>query len=322
MRALSRSPNIFENGLLLQAPATAFPRTLQDFRSPLFYPNQITKQSKRTFLNPTNFTRAFELLSNKNSPSSGNDSAPDTRPAIRHPTHTCTVPYSRSTIFDAIISVDRYPEFLPLVSSAEITKISDDDSSASCRSSQRRLRSKVGWRGPFPTRARVKVGYASMGLEEDWESAIRVWKARSGGNYDNNGISEDQRTEEKGSSELLCAEDQSWYIEAEDAPAPSQSQQDEAQPPKAIFEVLKARWELQEVQADSSPTTNTTTASSTSANHPNTSILHTRVNLDLYVQFRSFVYDRLFGNVESRVAAMMVGAFENRVRQLSAHANQ
>lgn len=67
-------------------------------------------------------------------------------------THTKLLPYSPQVIFKAVSDVSGYPTFLPFTISSNVTS-----------------RDSAG----YPTRARLKVGYAKFGLEEDWDSVVR-----------------------------------------------------------------------------------------------------------------------------------------------------
>jgi coenzyme Q-binding protein COQ10 len=65
--------------------------------------------------------------------------------------HTKTLPYSSQAIFKAISDVSGYPAFLPFTISSHVTE-----------------RDTAG----FPTRARLRVGYDKLGLEENWDSIV------------------------------------------------------------------------------------------------------------------------------------------------------
>lgn len=71
---------------------------------------------------------------------------------LRSLSHTKLLPYSPSVIFKAVSDVSGYPTFLPFTISSNVTS-----------------RDPAG----YPTRARLKVGYAKFGLEEDWDSIVR-----------------------------------------------------------------------------------------------------------------------------------------------------
>jgi coenzyme Q-binding protein COQ10 len=71
---------------------------------------------------------------------------------LRSLTHTKSLPYPSTTIFKAVSDVSGYPTFLPFTISSNVT-----------------TRDQEG----YPTRARLKVGYAKLGLEEDWDSVVR-----------------------------------------------------------------------------------------------------------------------------------------------------
>lgn len=66
---------------------------------------------------------------------------------------------------------------------------------------------------------------------------------------------------------------------------------------QGLFEILQTRWHIQPAQGSST---------------------HTLVKLDLEVKFRNPVYDQMFGQVESKVADVMITAFERRVQELEA----
>ena len=71
---------------------------------------------------------------------------------LRSLTHTKTIPYSSSAIFKAVSDVSGYPSFLPFTISSQVT-----------------ARDAEG----YPTNARLRVGYAKLGLEENWDSIVR-----------------------------------------------------------------------------------------------------------------------------------------------------
>ncbi|KAK5045379.1 hypothetical protein LTR84_009243 [Exophiala bonariae] len=71
---------------------------------------------------------------------------------LRSVTHTKHLPYPSTTIFKAVSDVSGYPTFLPFTISSNVT-----------------TRDQQG----YPTRAKLKVGYAKLGLEEDWDSVVR-----------------------------------------------------------------------------------------------------------------------------------------------------
>lgn len=70
---------------------------------------------------------------------------------LRSLTHTKTIPHSSKAIFKAVSDVSGYPGFLPFAVSSHVTSRDDEG---------------------YPTRARLKVGYAKLGLEEDWDSIV------------------------------------------------------------------------------------------------------------------------------------------------------
>lgn len=70
---------------------------------------------------------------------------------LRSVSHTKTLPYSSGAIFKAVSDVSGYPAFLPFTISSHVTE-----------------RDSAG----YPTRARLKVGYDKLGLEENWDSLV------------------------------------------------------------------------------------------------------------------------------------------------------
>ena len=66
--------------------------------------------------------------------------------------HTKVLPYSPATVFKAVSDVAGYPNFLPFTISSNV-----------------RSRDLKG----YPARASLKVGYAKLGIEEDWESVVQ-----------------------------------------------------------------------------------------------------------------------------------------------------
>ena len=71
---------------------------------------------------------------------------------LRSLTHTKTIPHSSKAIFKAVSDVSGYPGFLPFAVSSHVTS-----------------RDAEG----YPTRARLKVGYTKLGLEEVWDSIVK-----------------------------------------------------------------------------------------------------------------------------------------------------
>lgn len=100
--------------------------------------------------------------------------------------------------------------------------------------------------------------------------------------YDKFGI------EEFWNSKVNC-DPQTGIIEAQSSEANSQG----------LFETLQTRWHIQPSQAAK----------------------QTSVKLDLRVKFRNPVYDRMFAQVEGKVANVMITAFEQRVRELETTEN-
>lgn len=76
---------------------------------------------------------------------------------LRHVTHSETSPYSASSIFRAIASVDQYPSFLPFTLSAAVLRRDD-----------------YGW----PARATLTIGYEPFNLQEDWASIVHCDESR------------------------------------------------------------------------------------------------------------------------------------------------
>jgi len=107
-------------------------------------------------------------------------------------THTKTLAYPSTTIFKAVSDVSGYPTFLPFTISSNVT-----------------TRDKEG----YPTRARLKVGYATLGLEEDWDSVVRC--------DPKNGVIE-ARSSEETSNGLFEVLNTKWHIKA--FPTPSDDQ--------------------------------------------------------------------------------------------------
>lgn len=103
---------------------------------------------------------------------------------LRSLTHTKTLAYPSTTIFKAVSDVSGYPTFLPFTISSNVT-----------------TRDQEG----YPTRARLKVGYAKLGLEEDWDSVVRC--------DPKNGIIEAKSSEET-SNGLFEVLNTKWHINA------------------------------------------------------------------------------------------------------------
>jgi coenzyme Q-binding protein COQ10 len=70
---------------------------------------------------------------------------------LRSVTHTKTLPYSSKAIFKAVSDVSGYPAFLPFTISSQVME-----------------RDGAG----LPKRARLRVGYDKLGLEENWDSVV------------------------------------------------------------------------------------------------------------------------------------------------------
>ena len=73
-------------------------------------------------------------------------------PPLRQLTHTKTLPYASKAIFKAVSDVAGYPNFLPFTISSHVTS-----------------RDSAG----LPSRARLRVGYDKLGIEEDWDSIVK-----------------------------------------------------------------------------------------------------------------------------------------------------
>ncbi|KAJ9503704.1 Coenzyme Q-binding protein coq10, mitochondrial [Exophiala xenobiotica] len=103
------------------------------YHSPQFRVNQVSPTQSRYFLD--------SILSSALGPC-----------PLRSLSHTKLLPYPPNVIFKAVSDVSGYPTFLPFTISSTVTS-----------------RDPAG----YPTRARLKVGYAKFGLEEDWDSIVR-----------------------------------------------------------------------------------------------------------------------------------------------------
>lgn len=103
----------------------------------------INSSRKITHVQPITQTRTFldSILSSALGPC-----------PLRSLTHTKTIPHSSKAIFKAVSDVSGYPGFLPFAVSSHVTSRDADG---------------------YPTRARLKVGYAKLGLEEDWDSIVK-----------------------------------------------------------------------------------------------------------------------------------------------------
>jgi coenzyme Q-binding protein COQ10 len=163
---------------------------------------------------------------------------------IRQLTHTRVLPYPRSAVFNALASVDKYPSFLPFVLSARVSE-----------------RDQNG----LPARASLRVGYHTMGIEENWDSIVN-------------------------------AEEEQGVIEARSADTVGSIEE-------GIFEILKTKWQLHDLE---------------DIRRQGVGVgAQTAVRLDVEVKFRSAMYDKLFAGVEEKVAGIMVGAFEKRIKELA-----
>ena len=184
-----------------------------------------TFTQRRGFLNPSSFDGLFA-----------------TSTPVRQLTHSRVLPYPRSAVFDAIVSVEKYPSFLPFVQSAHVSERDQHQ---------------------LPSRASLKVGYDALGIAENWESLVTAAEAHG-------------------------------TIEARSADVGNEN---------GLFEVLKTKWQLHEIE---------------DTRRQGLGIgAQTAVRLDVQVKFRSAMYDKVFAGVEEKVAGMMVGAFEKRIKELA-----
>ncbi|KIW12413.1 hypothetical protein PV08_09690 [Exophiala spinifera] len=101
---------------------------------------------------------------------------------LRTVSHTKRLPYSPKVIFKAVSDVSGYPTFLPFTISSHVTS-----------------RDAAG----YPTRARLKVGYEKLGLEEDWDSVVSC--------DPENGLVE-ARSSDKNSNGLFEVLNTKWHI--------------------------------------------------------------------------------------------------------------
>lgn len=206
-------------------------------RSPLPCPI-VSSSARSTPYQPLLFNQTRHFLK-----SSTFDGLFGTTIPLRQLTHTRVLPYPRSSVFEAIASVERYPSFLPFVLSA---KVSQKD------------------RNERPARASLKVGYAAFGIEEIWDS-------------------------------IVGADEEHGIIEARSADTSNEG---------GLFEVLKTKWQMHDLEDI--------------RRHGEGVSAQTAVRLDVEVKFRSAIYDKVFAGVEEKVAGMMVGAFEKRIKELAA----
>lgn len=70
-----------------------------------------------------------------------------------------------------------------------------------------------------------------------------------------------------------------------------------------LFEVLQTKWQLRDIE---------------DIRRQGVGIgAQTAVRLDVQVKFKSAMYDKIFAGVEEKVAGIMVGAFEKRIKELA-----
>lgn len=102
---------------------------------------------------------------------------------LRNLTHTKVIPYSASSTFKAVADVSGYPTFLPFTISSNVT-VRDDNG--------------------YPTRARLKIGYEKLGLEENWDSIVRCDPQKG---------TIEARSSEQGSGGLFEILSTKWHIQ-------------------------------------------------------------------------------------------------------------
>jgi coenzyme Q-binding protein COQ10 len=112
---------------------------------------------------------------------------------LRSLSHTKTISHSSAAIFKAVSDVSGYPNFLPFTISSQVTS-----------------RDAEG----YPTRARLKVGYSKLGLEEDWDSIVKCNSQQ--------GIVE-ARSSENNSEGLFEVLSTKWKIDALPEGSPDQT---------------------------------------------------------------------------------------------------
>jgi coenzyme Q-binding protein COQ10 len=94
---------------------------------------------------------------------------------------------------------------------------------------------------------------------------------------------------------IVNAEEEQGIIEARSADTGESVEE-------GIFEVLKTKWQLHDLE---------------DIRRQGVGVgAQTTVRLDVEVKFRSAMYDKLFAGVEEKVAGIMVGAFEKRIKEL------
>jgi coenzyme Q-binding protein COQ10 len=94
---------------------------------------------------------------------------------------------------------------------------------------------------------------------------------------------------------IVNAEEEQGIIEARNADTGESTEE-------GIFEVLKTKWQLHDLE---------------DIRRQGVGVgAQTAVRLDVEVKFRSAMYDKLFAGVEEKVAGIMVGAFEKRIKEL------
>lgn len=88
-------------------------------------------------------------------------------------------------------------------------------------------------------------------------------------------------------------EDWASIVHCDESRGVIEAKSDDASSADSVFEVLQTRWLI-------TPTDGR----------------DTHVQLDIDVKFRNIVYDQMFAQVEGKVARSVMGAFENRAREL------
>ena len=95
---------------------------------------------------------------------------------------------------------------------------------------------------------------------------------------------------------IVHAEEEQGIIEARSADTTFDSGD-------GLFEILQTKWQLRDVE---------------DIRRQGVGVgAQTAVSLDVKVKFRSAMYDKIFAGVEEKVAGIMVGAFEKRIKELA-----